>query len=121
MSRFTSLCATRIQCRKPCSDGVSRALIVEREVEEFVERVDGFDAEPGQNLLAAVPCAEHMRVERKRRHRARRLAELVERAVGGVKRRLFAGTLAQSAAQRALAAVGEGKKLHLRSGQTAGS
>ena len=52
MSRLISALAARSQATKPCSDGVSRLLVVEREIEEFVERVVGFGAEPRQNGLA---------------------------------------------------------------------
>ena len=53
MSRFTSVCAVRSQATKPCSDGVSRALVVEREIEEFAQRVVGLVAEPREELRAA--------------------------------------------------------------------
>ncbi len=58
MSRLTSHFVARIQSTKPCSDGTSPRLVIEREIEKFIERVGCFMAEPGEKLLAAVLGAE---------------------------------------------------------------
>ncbi len=67
MSRLTLVCAVRSQAMKPCSDGVSRALVVEREIEKLVERVVGLGAEPREEPLASSLGPQHARIERERR------------------------------------------------------
>ena len=59
--------------QSPAATASSRRLVVEREVEKFVERIDRFGAEPRQNLRAAAIGAEHVRVEGKRRQAPRGL------------------------------------------------
>ncbi len=97
MSRFTSACAERSHATKPCSDGVSRAFVVERQIEKLVEGVGRLVAEPRQEFLAAAVCAEQAGVERERRQRARLFAQRVE------PRRDIGPLRAQRAAQAALA------------------
>jgi len=50
MSRLISVCAARSHAMKPCSDGASSPLVVERELEELVERVGSLGPEPAQEL-----------------------------------------------------------------------
>ncbi len=77
------------------------ALVIEREIEEFVERVVGLVAEPPQDLLSPAACAEQIGVEGKRRELARPLAHRVE------PRREIGPLRAKRRAQAALAIPGE--------------
>ena len=59
--------ALRAARRRSPAATASRALVVEREIEELVERVVGFVAEPRQDALAPAVGAEQARIERERR------------------------------------------------------
>src|SRR5439155_3327244 len=81
-------------------------LVIEREIEEFVERVVGLVTEPGEEALAATFGAEHARIEDERRL-ARPFGEALElpRRIG--KARLALRFRPQRRAQRAFALKGE--------------
>ena len=79
--------------------------VIEREIEEFVERVVGFRSEPRQNFRAAFGGAQHMREKRKGRPRARLGAEIVEGGIGGGKGRIVLCLGPQAFAQRQRLAV----------------
>ncbi len=54
-SRFTSAALPATCWRKPASEGPQLALMIERGIEEGVERVAGFSAEPGGREVAPPP------------------------------------------------------------------
>ena len=70
-------------------------LVVERQIEEFIERVVGLRPEPGEKFLAPAQGAQHMGEETERRQLARGLRQFIERAVGRGKSRIVAGLGAQ--------------------------
>ncbi len=81
----------------------------EREVQEFVERIGGFRAEPRQNLPAAAFAAEEMRIEAERRFAAGELGEALELRGRRRTRRVFG--FSQRRPQRAAAAPGQREQL----------
>ena len=106
ISRFTLVWAVRSQAMKPCSDGVSRLLVVESEIEKFVERVVGLGSEPREEPLAASLGPQHTRIERERRL-PRPRGETVERGGGFGEVALRLRFCPQRRAQRSLALPGE--------------
>ena len=67
MSRFTSVCAGAQPGDEALQGRRLAALVVEREFEEFVERVVGLRPEPREERVRPPLGAEHARVERERR------------------------------------------------------
>ena len=82
MSRFTSA-SRRAQ---PSDEALQRRrlapLVVEGEIEEFVERVVGFEAEPRQETPPPAAGAKNLRVEGERRFASGLLRQLVETRIG---------------------------------------
>ena len=110
MSRLHFGFGRRAARRRSPAATASRALIVEREVEEFVERVVGLGPEPRQELRAAASAPSSARKKRERRHLRAACAELSSARRGGELGSLVA-LRAQARAQRALAVPGELEQL----------
>ena len=90
------------------------AFVVERQVEEFIEGVGRFVAQPRENALAPPRCAEQVCIECEWRVPARRLGQRVE-ADGRVAEHQIVGRFgAQRSAQRGLAVPSERKQLLVR-------
>ena len=89
-------------------------LVVEREIEEFVERVVGFRARAGRGISCGRASApEHMREEAERRQSARAPGELVERRRRRRRTIHRRSCARKDVAQRALALPGQLEQLLL--------
>ena len=80
-------------------------LVVEREIEELVQRIVGLDAEPAEEALSRAAGAQQLGVERKRRLAPRILRQLVEASGCVGELFIFAGFLLERRTQRDAAAV----------------
>src|SRR5271156_3714356 len=80
-------------------------LIIEGEIEEFVERIVGLGAKPRQETPPAAAGAKDFRVERKRRLAPGFLREVVERRLGCREYFAFTGCARERVTQRCAAAI----------------
>ena len=110
MSRLTSARAARSQATKPLQRGNFAPLVIECEIEEFVERVVGFGAEPRMETPAAAAGAEHGGVKGKRRLPLCRFAQGIKPRDGLRKHLALRGFLLQGRMQRIKAALGRDRE-----------
>ncbi len=86
-------------------------LIVEREIEEFVERVIGLWSEAGEKLFAAAQWPQHMGEKCEGRKHARVLRQAVKSGFDRFEKFIAACLCAQAGAQRAFAVPGQLEQL----------